>query len=100
MTSRDLDRRSFARELVAGTAAAVGLSGTTADGAQDVKPPGTADQLLAVLQAQFPGRLNDEQWKEVRGKIESQLKASQTLREFKLQNSDEPATLFAAYRGS
>jgi hypothetical protein len=37
-----------------------------------------------MLQAQFPDRLNDEQWKQVRGKIEGQLRAADELRKFVL----------------
>ena len=93
-----IDRRDFARELAAAAASSTALLGGSSLAADDPKSPATADQLLAILKARFPDRLSDEQWKEVRGKLEAQLKASQTLSEFKLQNSDEPATVFAVYR--
>ncbi len=93
-----MDRRKFTQGLAASVVAgcaALAAGGTPADQA-DQPPPSPADQLLAALKARFPDRLTDEQWKQVRGKIESQLAASKSLGEFKLQNSDEPATTFAA----
>ena len=95
-----LTRRTFARELTVGAAVAATTVAPASVQADEPKSPTPADQLLAMLQARFPNRLNDEQWKEVRGKLEGQVKASQTLSEFKLQNSDGPATVFAAYRRS
>ena len=97
-----MDRRQFTREMIAGAVAAPAAlvaGSTTAGELQDPPAPSTADQLLAILKTRFPDRLSDEQWKEVRGKLEAQLKASQALSEFKLQNSDEPATVFAVDRG-
>ena len=95
-----MDRREFTKELIAGAAVPVALAARVAEADQaDQPPPSPADQLLAVLKARFPDRLTDEQWKQVRGKIESQLAAAKTLGEFKLQNSDEPATTFAVLNG-
>jgi hypothetical protein len=94
-----MDRREFARELVAGAMAGpVIRSGFDAASAtfQEPTPPSLEDQLVDMLKAQFSDRLSDEQWKQVRGKINGQLTAAKTLREFKLQNSDEPATVFFA----
>jgi hypothetical protein len=42
--------------------------------------------------------LSDEQWKQVCGKLESQRRAADALRKFKLTNADEPATVYAAVR--
>lgn len=95
-----IDRRSFGRDLAvtaAATLTAVGGYAARADDAQTVAP---ADQLLALLKGQFPDRLSDEQWKEVRGKIAGQLRSAEELRKFSLRNSDEPVTVFAAYRKS
>src|SRR5262245_1071837 len=94
-----MDRREFTRELVAGAIAApIALrnsTGQTTTG-QDAAASSLEDQLFAVLHSQFADRLSDEQWKQVRSKIQGQLAAAKTLREFKLLNSDEPATIFAA----
>jgi hypothetical protein len=91
-----MDRREFAMQLVSGAAVPVALAAGRfgADQADRPATPSQADQLLAMLQARLPDRLTDEQWKQVRGKIEGQLAAAKTLGEFKLQNSDEPATVF------
>ena len=94
-----LTRRGFARNLTIAAAGAAILApqSTLAD---EPKAPAAADQLLAMLQARYPERLNDDQWKQVRGKIEGQLRAAVELRKFALKNADEPATVFAAYRKS
>ncbi len=98
--NKSLTRRSFARTLTIGAAAAATPLVALPAAADDSKSPAPADQLLAMLQARFPDRLSEEQWKQVRGKIEGQLRASEELRKFPLQNSDEPATVFAASRAS
>ena len=95
-----LVRRDFARQLAAVAAASAAVVGGAVVVADDPKPPAPADQLLSILQARFPDRLNDAQWKEVRGKIEGQLRAADELRKLALNNSDEPATVFAAFRRS
>ena len=97
-----IDRRQFGRQLSANAVAAVAGTCTGAASAGDEPKPAATDSdaLLAVLKTRFPDRLSDEQWKEVRNKIDAQLKAGQTLSDFKLQNSDEPATVFVAYRKS
>jgi len=96
--NESLTRRTFARDLTIGAAAAVTTLAPRLAEADEPKSPATADQLLAMLQARFPDRLDDEQWKQVRGKIEGQLRAAEELRKFALKNADEPATVFAAYR--
>ncbi len=96
--NESLTRRTFARDLTIGAAIAATTLAPLSAEADDEKSPGMADQLLAMLQARFQNRLNDEQWKQVGGKIEGQLRAADELRKFALQNSDEPATVFAAYR--
>ena len=95
-----LSRRRFAHDLAIGAAAVATTLAPLPVAADEPNGPAVADQLLAVLQARFPDRLNDEQWKQVRGKIEGQLRAAEELRKFMLQNSDEPATVFAAVRRS
>jgi hypothetical protein len=94
-----MDRREFTRELMAGAMAApIALRNNTAQTAtaQDPVAASLEDQLIAMLQSQFANRLTEEQWKQVRSKINGQLAAAKSLREFKLLNSDEPATIFAA----
>ena len=96
--NNSLTRRSFARDLTFGIAA-TNLVPRMAH-SDEPKTSGAADQLLTMLQARFPDRLNEEQWKQVRGKIEGQLRAADELRKFAVKNADEPATVFAAYRST
>jgi hypothetical protein len=96
-----MDRREFSKGLLTGVLAVPTRSTCSAAASadlQDTAAPAPADQLLALLKAKFGDRLTDEQWKAVRGKIEGQLAAAKTLSEFRLQNSDEPATVFRAIR--
>jgi hypothetical protein len=98
--NESLTRRTFARDLTIGAVAAATTLAPAEAESDEPKPPAAPDQLLALLQARFPDRLNDEQWKQVRGKIEGQLRAAEELRKFGLKNADEPATVFAAYRSA
>ena len=91
-----MNRREFTRELMAGALAGPVALGKDGNAAAPQEPVSTAveDQLLVMLRTQYGDRLSEEQWKQVRGKISGQLSAAKSLREFKLQNSDEPATVF------
>lgn len=96
-----IDRREFARGIVASaiaTPAAVSQASGAMSEPDDPPPVPAPEQLLLLLKNRFGDRLSDEQWKLVRGKIEAQLATAKSLGEFKLQNSDEPATIFAANR--
>ena len=95
MTKR-VDRRQFARNVVGTAAVTAGLDRCAAADQERVE---SADLLLAALKDRFPDRLNDEQWGEVRSKLDGQLQASQTLSQFRLKNSDEPVTVFTPALG-
>ena len=99
-----LTRRDFAR-AIAVTAATVAVPRKSAaripDFAQDaatqaLSPAGEA-QLQTIL-AKYGKRLSDEQKADVRRLVGQAQKASESLLAFKLENSDEPATIFRAYR--
>jgi hypothetical protein len=98
--NQPLTRRTFSRDLTIGVAAVTMTFAPLSTEAGDQKPQAEVEHLLAMLQARFPDRLNDDQWKQVRGKIEGQLRAAEELRKFALTSADEPATVFAAYRRS
>ena len=91
-------RRTFTQNLVASIASGV-VTGATCDGSEAEKINPT-EQLLAVLQSQFRDRFSDTEWLEIRRKLEWQEISRQTLSQFQLCNSDEPATVFSAYRES
>jgi hypothetical protein len=95
--SEPLARRSFFRNAAA---AAAGLCGARSASGVDDDTQSPTDQLFELLKARFPDRLSDEEWKQIRSKIDGQLSSAKTLGEFKLKNSDEPATVFAAKRGA
>jgi hypothetical protein len=99
-----LSRRDFAR-AIAVTAAAVAVPrGTPANfldsaqgaAAQALSPAGEA-QLQTIL-AKYGKRLSDEQKAEVPRLVGQAQKASESLLTFKLENTDEPATIFRVYR--
>lgn len=56
------------------------------------------EAYLAEIQASIADPIPDEHLERVRKGIADKLKQSQTLREVKLQNGDEPFTIFRAYR--
>lgn len=118
MTDHSVNRRQFARRLAVGTAA-VGLSVDSpieAEGMQparvpadeaDKKTPADSDKppppgllLLEIVRQKYPDRhLEDEEilagvYKELRG----DLARGERLAKFPLKNSDEPATVFSAWR--
>jgi hypothetical protein len=97
-----MDRREFARDMVGGAIAGSIALGSNVAGAatQDPATPSVEDQLIAILRRQLGDRLSDEQWKQIQGKVNGQLAAAKALREFKLLNSDEPATVFVVYNPS
>lgn len=62
--------------------------------------PDRVDALvLELVKFHYPQRLEAEHLKAIRGEIQRQLARSQVLSAFPLKNSDEPAPVFAAYRG-
>jgi len=62
--------------------------------------PDRADELvLELVKLHYPQRLEGEHLKAIRGEIQRQLARSQVLSAFPLKNSDEPAPVFAAFRG-
>jgi hypothetical protein len=91
-------RRRFAHDLTVGIAGAATIAVPITASAAEPDEPAPAERLLAILQERFPDRLADESWKQVRGKIENQLRAAGELRKFALTNADEPATVFVVSR--
>lgn len=120
MTNANVNRREFAKRLTLGaTAAVVGTDALTlADEPQQarkqaeaVKPrdePADADDdadhavedaLLEVVRRRYPDRrLQPGVLEAIRQEIRSDLRRGETLREFALKNSDEPAFVFSAFR--
>lgn len=70
--------------------------GTRSD--DGVEPAGTVE-LQALLDAQYGDRFDTERREELRDSVASLRKACRTVNEADLENSDEPAFTFAAYRG-
>lgn len=104
-----LSRRDFAR-LVVGTAAAAALPASLVDSlpahAQSIPhevPLTPAAKAEAKLKAemvlgQYGSRLTDAQKAEVSRLIEQTQSQLETLRGYKLENGDAPATVFEPYR--
>lgn len=127
MSEQELDRRSFGRRL-AGTAITTAVTAGLATSAvpraaADDKLPAPAaaagdaklpeepkadealvDQpptelLLALLQQKYPYPLTEEQADAIRSQLAWYWQRSAVLSSFPLTNADEPAPIFAAYRG-
>ena len=123
--SGTISRRDFARNLAATALAAGAVSGTVASvaaagdpkrdqaaapqtpaapaardaGADDPLAP--EEHLLAVIQYLYPDQeLTPQRLDAIKGRLGSYLRRSQVLSSYPLSNSDEPTTVFAAYRGS
>lgn len=112
----ELSRRDFAR--VAATAAVVPLLPAWAQARDEPKSPSRspvrqaagkegseegpsaeAAALAGVVRMRYGSRLDEAALKAVTRGIDGNLKAAATLRKVPLQNSDEPAFLFRAWRG-
>lgn len=115
MTNPQLSRREFARRMTLGAAATVAAAETLAAEAEPKKPRNEVearkprdeaaaerpveDALLDVIRQRYPDRrLRGGVLQAVRNDLRGDLRRGTTLRRFPLQNSDEPAFVFAAYR--
>ena len=56
------------------------------------------EERFKMVKGLYGDRLDDEQLEEVRQGIEGIVAASQTLRAVKLENGDEPYSVFTPYR--
>jgi hypothetical protein len=65
----------------------------------EMEPPESEDLLLELVKLHYPRNLEPAHLKAIRIEIQRQLARSQVLSSFPLQNSDEPASVFSAYRG-
>ena len=65
----------------------------------DLPPPEPEDFLLAALIGKYPGEhLTGEMLAGIRGDLRRHRRQGEQLRTVVLDNSDEPATLFGAWR--
>ncbi|MEM4782659.1 MAG: hypothetical protein QXG03_14000 [Halalkalicoccus sp.] len=100
------DRRTFLALLGAATGAAA-LDRTAseqpvASAQASVEPPedlDPAEALLAYVEALYGDRLDEEDLEVVLAGIEGSLDSAAAFREVGLENADEPAYGFSAYRG-
>lgn len=101
MSPEKINRRTFAKAVVAGTAASVPLLAPPSAAGQEEedREPTEAERLLEVVKQRYPADYTEEQLDEIRRDVAGHLGRSKTLSEFPLANSDEPAFVFAAYRG-
>ena len=104
MMSKDFDRREFARRLTLGAAAAMPVAGATAIVGADheekdkKKPVEPAELLLELVKQKYPEHLDEPRLALIRKDIDGILARSKALSGFPLDNSDEPAFVFSAYR--
>ena len=100
-------RRTFLALLGAATVASATSTGTAeeTDGEQEVKPAEPmgdlepAEALLAYVVANYGDRLEAEDREVIREGIEGSLASADAFGDVGLENADEPAYGFSAYRG-
>lgn len=108
MTSPAVNRRTFAKQIAAGSLAAGPLAIAAPLAAEEpvkdanssaAERPATRPELVLQLLAQtYPHPLDDGQRAEVLRQIEEDQARSKVLSSFPLTNADEPAPVFAAWR--
>jgi hypothetical protein len=94
-------RREFNKGLAALAAASLSPDRikTQAQEPPPAKPnprAGTAEALTEIVRLRYGAYLSDDQVKEIRRSLERSLGSAARLRQFKLQNGDEPAFTFSA----
>jgi hypothetical protein len=126
MADVPLDRRAFGCTLAASGAAALAGCGAAPPAPPKLEPPVAtkdppkteavppkvepvdkptlterkpAELLLDLVRQQYPERLEPAHLATIQGELQRQLARSQVLSSFPLTNADEPAPVFAAYRG-
>lgn len=101
MLPTSFDRRSFGRCLAAGAFFAAPdaiMAKPDESSPSDKRPPVPTDLILELIQHRYPHELTDEQRAEIRREIEQFQTRSRLLSAFPLVNSDEPASVFSAWR--
>lgn len=104
-----VDRRTFAKQLAAGSLAAAPLAiaalPAKADEPNKAPPQAPADKPLSpeelalkLIQQLYPHPLDETQLAEIQKQIAEDQRRSKTLSSFPLTNADEPAPVFAAWR--
>jgi hypothetical protein len=104
LTRREFASRALSTVATAGTAAALRETALGGDKpAVEARRPLAADvedHLLAVIRGRYPDpRLSPEVLREIRRDVAGDVERSRALSNYVLHNSDEPAFVFAAYRG-
>ena len=100
MSRPAVNRRTFAKQLAAGSLAAgplaIGVPLAADEPAQPQTPP--AELVLKLLAQFYPHPLDEAQQAEVLRQIAEDQARSKILSSFPLTNADEPASVFAAWR--
>lgn len=98
-------RREFARTLTAAAAAPLVVTRLEADaaaapvhaGQQTTTPPVPGSRaMVELVRERWGDRLSEEQMASITRSVEGRLRAAERMREFKLNNWDEPAFAFSA----
>src|SRR4029450_10771144 len=109
---KGLSRREFGRMAV--TAASVSLvsglasartpqqktpgASTPKPAQRGAAPSGGAVALAGIVKLRYGSRLNEDAMKEITRSLDSGLKGAAAMRKTPLENSDEPAFVFRAWR--
>jgi len=104
--SASMNRRNFARSIAAGTVVVPLDVGVVCGEAQtqqketaDTPPRAELDLLMDLVKQRYPvDELTDEELDAVRSRLSGKIARSQQLSEFALENSQEPAFVYPAFR--
>jgi hypothetical protein len=102
MEDRSLPRRRFAAEVVAGAFLGSSLAATSsaeaADGPERLAGRNddrtSVDLFLNLIRAEYPTKLTDEQWAELRRHVEYHQARARLLRSLPIVNHDELPIVF------
>lgn len=95
------DRRDFVKAIAWGGAAGwLAAPAAAQESAAPEGPPAPteADARMDLLLARFGDRLDEDARKAVRREVEAQVKRSESLRTFELENGDGPMPVFTPFR--
>jgi hypothetical protein len=101
MSTHGSSRRGFVRTLALGGAAGLvarSAPAGTQDPAEDDRPDPEVEARMALILARYGERLDDESRKAIYREVEGIVRRGRRLKDYPLDNGDEPFPIFHPYR--